>query len=56
MWKLGSKDPADMVPDSVNQYSAAAPTRFFGVTFKIVVCPLEVSYRNAALIISSTQT
>lgn len=53
MWKLGSKDPANTVPDSVNQYSAEA---LFGVTFKILVCPLVVSYQNAALIISTAQT
>lgn len=42
MWKLGSKDSANTVPESVNQYSAEA---LFGVLFKIVVCPLEVSYQ-----------
>lgn len=56
MCKPGSKDPAHTVPDSVNQYSADAPTHFLGVLFKIVVCPLEVSYQNAAFIISTAQT
>lgn len=37
MWKLGSKDPANTVPDSVNQYSAEALTHF-------LVCCLKSWY------------
>lgn len=60
-WKILSNDVETRVQRSC-RYSARlsesvcwSTNTFFGVMFKIVVCPLEVSYQNAALIISSAQ-